>query len=141
MFLDASAITAVLLGEDDGPTLLKAMEGARGKLRFSPVVRLESVLALVRARVTNRGKGPATAEDFEKASALVDDLMTALDAYEVHISTGIGNDAIKALSVYGKVVGHPAQLNMGDALAYACAKAYRAPLLYKGNDFAQTDMA
>lgn len=141
MFLDASAITAVLLGEDGGPMLLKAMEGARGKLRFSPVVRLESALALVRARVQNRGKGPATAEDFEKASALVDDLMTTLEAYEVHISSGIGQDAIKALSVYGKVVGHPAQLNMGDALTYACAKACRAPLLYKGNDFAQTDLA
>lgn len=141
MFLDASAIAAVLLGEDDGPALLKAMEGARGKLRFSPVVRLESVLALVRARVTKRGKGPATAEDFEKAAALFDDLMNALDAYEVLITTGIGNEAIKALSLYGKMVGHPAQLNMGDALAYACAKAYHAPLLYKGNDFAQTDMA
>ena len=30
---------------------------------------------------------------------------------------------------------------MGDAYSYACAKAYHAPLLYKGNDFAQTDLA
>lgn len=141
MFLDASAIGAVLLGEDDAASMLKAMEAARGKLRYSPVVRLESVLALVRARVSTRGKGPATADDFEKATALVDDLLTALEAREVIITTGIGSDAIKALSIYGKVVGHPAQLNMGDALAYACAKAYRAPLLYKGNDFAQTDLA
>ncbi len=141
MFLDASAIGAVLLGEDDAASMLKAMEGARGKLRYSPVVRLESVLALVRARVSTRGKGPATADDFKKATALVDELLTALEAREVIITTGIGSDAIKALSIYGKVVGHPAQLNMGDALAYACAKAYRAPLLYKGNDFAQTDLA
>ncbi|MDK8872019.1 type II toxin-antitoxin system VapC family toxin [Paracoccus sp. SSJ] len=30
---------------------------------------------------------------------------------------------------------------MGDALSYACAKAYRLPLLYKGGDFSETDMA
>jgi ribonuclease VapC len=35
---------------------------------------------------------------------------------------------------------HPADLNFGDCFAYACARAYRAPLLYKGNDFAQTDL-
>ena len=50
-------------------------------------------------------------------------------------------EAIRALSVYGKVVGHPAQLNMGDALSYACAKAFHVPLLYKGDDFSKTDLA
>ena len=37
--MDASAVVAVLLDEPDAPGLLKAMEAARGKLRFSPVVR------------------------------------------------------------------------------------------------------
>ncbi|MBR0924530.1 type II toxin-antitoxin system VapC family toxin, partial [Bradyrhizobium diazoefficiens] len=41
---------------------------------------------------------------------------------------------------YSRLVDHPAQLNFGDCFAYACAKAYRIPLLYKGNDFAQTDL-
>lgn len=141
MFLDASAITAVLLSEDDAPLLLKAMEGASGKLRVSPIVRLEAVLALVRARVSRRGKGPAKSDDFDKASALVVDLLSELGVEEMHITPRIGDDAIHALRVYGKVVGHPAQLNMGDALAYACAKANGVPLLYKGNDFLQTDLA
>lgn len=141
MFIDASAIAAVLLREEDAAAMLKAMEAARGKLRFSPVVRLEAVLALVRARVAGRGKGPATADDFDKATELVDELLDALEAHEVHITTSMGKEAIKALAIYGKVVGHPAQLNMGDALAYACAKAYRAPLLYKGDDFKETDLA
>ena len=35
---------------------------------------------------------------------------------------------------------HPARLNMGDCFAYACAKSHNAKLLYKGNDFAQTDV-
>ena len=59
----------------------------------------------------------------------------------MHITGSMGAEAIRALSVYGKMVGHPAQLNMGDALSYACAKAFHVPLLYKGDDFSQTDLA
>jgi ribonuclease VapC len=42
---------------------------------------------------------------------------------------------------YGRIVGHKAALNFGDCFAYACARAYRAPLLYKGEDFSHTDLA
>ena len=59
----------------------------------------------------------------------------------MHITSSMGEEAIRALSIYGKQVGHAAQLNMGDALSYACAKAFRLPLLYKGNDFSETDFA
>ncbi len=140
MFLDASVVAAVLLQEEDGPAFLKAMEAARGTLRYSPIVRLEATLALVRKRVERRGKGPA-AEDFAAAADLVDELLKALEAKEMHIKGSMGAEAIRALSVYGKVVGHPAQLNMGDALSYACAKAFHVPLLYKGDDFSKTDVA
>lgn len=142
MFLDASAVVAVLLQEEeDGPAMLKAMEVASTKLRFSPVTRIEATLALVRERVKARGKGPAKAGDFDDAAALVDEFFEAVGAHEMHITTGMGKEAIKALATYGKMVGHPAQLNMGDALSYTCAKAYRDPLLYKGKDFSETDLA
>ena len=141
MFLDASAVVAVLLQEADAPALLKAMEAARGKLRYSPIVRMEAVLALVRRAVETRGCGPATEEDFAAAADLVRDLMSALEAKEMHITTSMGEEAIRVLSVYGKTVGHPAKLNLGDALSYACAKAYHVQLLYKGDDFAKTDLA
>ena len=36
---------------------------------------------------------------------------------------------------------HPAGLNFGDCLAYATARLANAPLLFKGNDFTQTDLA
>lgn len=140
MFLDASAIVAVLLQEEDAAIYLRAMEGAKGRLRVSPVVRMETVLALVRNRVERRGKGPAEAEDFSEAADLVNDFLAAVEAREMHISGGMADDAIRALSKYGKMAGHPAKLNLGDALAYACAKAYRVPLLYKGNDFKETDV-
>ena len=47
--------------------------------------------------------------------------------------------AADAYAQYGKG-RHPAALNMGDCFAYACAKANRARLLFKGDDFAKTDI-
>jgi ribonuclease VapC len=47
--------------------------------------------------------------------------------------------ACDAYVQYGKG-RHPAILNMGDCYAYACAKAYRAKLLFKGIDFTMTDV-
>ncbi|MGN6468274.1 MAG: type II toxin-antitoxin system VapC family toxin, partial [Rhizobiaceae bacterium] len=41
----------------------------------------------------------------------------------------------------GKGSGHPAQLNMGDCFSYAMARQAGVPLLYKGGDFALTDLA
>nr|WP_233258731.1 type II toxin-antitoxin system VapC family toxin [[Phormidium] sp. ETS-05] len=41
---------------------------------------------------------------------------------------------------YGKG-RHPAALNYGDCFAYALAKATGEPLLFKGADFSQTDIA
>jgi ribonuclease VapC len=48
--------------------------------------------------------------------------------------------AITAFTRYGKGMGTPAKLNMGDCASYALAKIMNAPLLYKGNDFAATDI-
>jgi len=47
--------------------------------------------------------------------------------------------AIDAYARYGKS-RHPAALNFGDCFAYACARHERVPLLYKGDDFPQTDI-
>jgi ribonuclease VapC len=48
--------------------------------------------------------------------------------------------AFDAFRRYGKGQGHPAQLNIVDCAAYALAMARGEPLLFKGNDFAQTDI-
>ncbi|HJU18540.1 MAG TPA: type II toxin-antitoxin system VapC family toxin [Stellaceae bacterium] len=50
-----------------------------------------------------------------------------------------------AISTWETIAGlcrsyHPASLNMGDCYAYACAKANRAKLLFKGEDFTKTDI-
>lgn len=48
--------------------------------------------------------------------------------------------AREAYRDFGKGIGHPAQLNFGDCFAYALAKDLAEPLLFKGNDFAHTDV-
>ncbi len=42
---------------------------------------------------------------------------------------------------FGKETGHPAGLNFGDCFAYALARATGEALLFKGDDFSQTDVA
>ncbi|MCZ0737530.1 type II toxin-antitoxin system VapC family toxin [Phreatobacter sp. AB_2022a] len=68
-------------------------------------------------------------------------LLTEANISVVAIDAGIARQAVAAFALYGKGRGHPAQLNLADCMSYACAKAYRAPLLFKGNDFSQTDIA
>ena len=48
--------------------------------------------------------------------------------------------AVEADRRFGRRTGHPAKLNFGDCLAYAAAVAHDAPLLFKGEDFARTDV-
>jgi ribonuclease VapC len=57
------------------------------------------------------------------------------------IEPDVGTRALEAHARFGKGTGHPARLNMGDCFAYAMAKQHRVPLLYKGEDFAHTDLA
>ncbi|WP_375408871.1 hypothetical protein [uncultured Methylobacterium sp.] len=48
--------------------------------------------------------------------------------------------ALAAFARFGMAQGHPARLNMADCFAYAAAKNHRVPLLFKGDDFPQTDI-
>jgi ribonuclease VapC len=59
----------------------------------------------------------------------------------VPITEEVAHIAVAALERYGKGRGKNAKLNFGDCLSYACAKAHGARLLFKGNDFMQTDIA
>lgn len=72
---------------------------------------------------------------------LLDDLL-CLPAFEI-VAPGPeqAEAAFRAFIAYGKGNGHPAALNFGDVFSYALAKTRRLPLLFKGEDFAQTDLA
>ena len=57
----------------------------------------------------------------------------------------VGPDALLEMAIvrdrFGKGTGRPGGLNFGDCITYAVAKLAGMRILYKGNDFAQTDMA
>ena len=137
MFLDSSVLMAILLQEPGAEDLVRQIMGSKKKPTTSPVVRYEVVVSLARSR---RGGQKITPEDTELAAERYDELLKLLDATEAMITPNVARQAVQAASTYGKVAGHPADLNMGDCFSYAMASAYKIPLLYKGNDFAKTDL-
>ncbi len=138
MFVDSSAFMAILLDEPDATDLLVRLQENRRKPITSPVVRYEVVVSLARSRAEGR---PITQEDLDLATERFDGLLQLLGCTEIMVTTKIGRLAAETAAIYGKVAGHPAKLNMGDCLSYAAAKSNNMPLLYKGNDFAETDLA
>jgi ribonuclease VapC len=141
LFIDASVIVAIIGVEDDANHLMDRLTEAGGPFYVSSLVRMEATLALTRqfAEALGRDK-PATPEIVAKARHLVDQFVLDVDAREVTISGDVGTKALDAAQQYGKIVNHPAKLNMGDCFTYACARAYRTKIAYKGNDFAETDL-
>jgi ribonuclease VapC len=128
MFLDASAIIAILLGEGDAAALIKRLEQAREAVT-SPIAAFEAVLGI--ARVCN--------VSIAAAQSILDRFVAQASIRVTPITVEIGRDALSACERYGRG-RHPAALNMGDCFAYACAQALGLPLLYKGNGFPQTDI-
>ncbi len=139
MFIDASAIVAILLREPGYEDLARRIEDSQEPLYTSPLARFEASVSLARA-YSGLHKKPSP-DLVRKCAGVVTEFLDEIEAKDILISSSIGNSAIKAATEYGKAVGHPADLNFGDCFAYACAKAYRLKLVYKGNDFAQTDLA
>ena len=73
-----------------------------------------------------------------------DDVQEFLDSAHIDllaVAPADGDAALEAFARYGKGRNHPAQLNPGDCFAYAMAKNCGVPLLFKGDDFAKTDIA
>ncbi|MGE7369570.1 hypothetical protein ACQKKX_10965 [Neorhizobium sp. NPDC001467] len=66
--------------------------------------------------------------------------MRSIGAAEIDLPIGLHNIALDAAKTYGRSVGHPAKLNLGDCFTYAAAKTLKSPLLFVGGDFAQTDI-
>jgi ribonuclease VapC len=130
VFVDASALVAMIAQEDDANVYKSAIREA-DEILWSAMSCWESISSLCFSRkfsvATARraveqvaGLGPFRLVPIDEAERSL-----ALDAYEK----------------YGKGSGHRAKLNMGDCFAYACAKINGARLLYKGSDFIHTDLA
>jgi ribonuclease VapC len=124
---DTSALIAIILDEPERDRFTASIAAAE-RVGISAATVVEARLVLHR-----RGGAKLT-----KAI----DLLLASNRFEVvPVDADQADIAQTAFVAYGKGTGHPAQLNFGDLFSYALAKARGVPLLYKGGDFARTDIA
>ena len=128
MFVDASAWTTILLSEPEAETF-------RLKLTDAEIV-MTSAMATWE---TIRAVGREAVGDFREVTDSVVALQKLAAARIISIGEAEQEAAIEAHVRFGKG-RHPAKLNMGDCFAYACARTHGMPLLYKGDDFALTDI-
>lgn len=124
---DTSAIVAIAFAEPERAAFVQALEGADRVLI--------STVSVVEARMVVHGRRG------QRAVVLVDDLIR-LPMFELVAPGPAEVDAAYAAFVaFGKGSGHAAGLNFGDVFSYALAKVRGLPLLYKGDDFSETDIA
>ena len=128
MFVDASAFIAMIAGEDGADELADALDADSERL-CSAVSVWETVAGLCRSHGYSI---PGAREQVQRFLEIGRFRFVAIGEREADI-------AAEAYARFGKG-RHPAALNMGDCFAYACAKAQRARLLYKGEDFRKTDL-
>jgi ribonuclease VapC len=124
--VDTSAIVAIAFGEPERAAFREAVMAA-GKALISTASVLEAKMVIYGRR------GP-------RAVVLVEDMLR-LPVFEI-VPPGPDDlaAAFNAFIAFGKGSGHPAGLNYGDLFSYALAKVRNLPLLFKGSDFAETDI-
>lgn len=126
MIVDSSALIAILTGEPDAPVFAKTIENA-DLLRISAATLLETNIV-----IESRYGAPGG----EK----LDELMQRMQMQIEPVTASQIDIARAAYRRYGKGRGHVAGLNYGDVFAYAPAKEFNEPLLFKGDDFSETDI-
>jgi ribonuclease VapC len=125
MVIDTSALIAILFGEPEALSFTRTIADGSRKL-ISAFNALESGI-VVEAR-----KGEAGGRELDLLMHRARIEIVAMNADQAELARA-------AWRKFGKG-NHPAGLNIGDCCAYALAKYSGEPLLFKGNDFTQTDI-
>ena len=126
MIIDSSALLAILFQEPEAERVARAI--ALDSLRLiSAATWLEANISIF-LRVGEQGP------------YFLDLLVAKYEIEVVPLTPTQAEMARYAFKQYGKGI-HPARLNFGDCIAYALAKESGEPLLFKGEDFSQTDIA
>jgi ribonuclease VapC len=128
MIVDTSAVIAILKEESCAPRFLRALTSTTRPNRISVANYLEAAI------VVDANRNPLL-------SRRLDELIVQTEIMSEPVTLEQADIARAAYRDFGKGSGHPAQLNFGDCFAYALAKSMREPLLFKGDDFAHTDVA
>ena len=126
MVLDSSAVIALLLEEPDADSLRLAIADAD--------TRLISAATLVEASLVIESRFGET------GGRELDLLINRLGVVIVPVDADQVDEARRAWRRFGRG-RHPAGLNFGDLFSYALARTTGQPLLFKGDDFARTDVA
>lgn len=124
MVIDTSALIAVVLGEPDAEQFSDTMAAANASMSAASFVEA-SIMA--EGRLGQSGTAVLAAVLHE-----ADIVVKPVDLDQAHLAVG-------AWRRFGKG-RHPARLNLGDCFSYALARSLDEPLLFKGDDFAQTDI-
>jgi ribonuclease VapC len=125
MIIDTSAVAAILLEEPEADSFVRLIHRAEvTRISVATYVELSMVLESLLGP-----EGMRQAEAFFRRSEIVIEPVTLEQ----------GHLARQAFLDFGKG-RHTAGLNHGDCFSYALAKAMGEPLLFKGNDFSQTDV-
>lgn len=124
--IDSSAMVSALAGEADGAGFQRAIKEAEA-------ARMSAFNVFECRVVLSRRFGPGMLAEFELLLQEAEIAVDPFDADQARL-------AFEAYRRYGKGGGHGAALNLGDCAAYALARSRGLPLLYKGDDFAKTDL-
>lgn len=124
--LDTSALIAIVFGEPERDNFIRVIQQADKALI--------SAVTVVEARMVVHGRRG------QRGVILLDDMLRLPMLEVVAPGTAETDAAYAAFVTYGKGSGHGAGLNFGDLFSYALAKVRGLPLLYKGDDFAKTDV-
>ena len=126
MIVDTSAIVAILRDETEARKFAEAIAAASN-------ARVSAVNFVEAAAVIDAARNPVASRRF-------DDFMREAQLIVEPVTTEQARIAREAYRDFGKGSGHAAGLNFGDCFAYALARATGEPILFKGNDFSQTDL-
>ena len=124
--VDSSALVAILEEEPEHRQFKAAISAAPRRV-VSSVTLYETGIVLLHRRGPN---GPADARE----------LIEAFDFEVLPFDQLLCEASLQAYARFVKGIDPKARLNLGDCVAYALAKALNAPLLFKGGDFAATDI-
>lgn len=125
MVIDTSALVAILTNEPEQADFIRAIE--RADLRLLSAASWVEVSIVIESRYDAAGL-----HHLDRLLAQAEVETVAVDAEQARV-------AREAFQRYGKG-RHPAALNFGDCFTYALSIVRGEPLLFKGNDFSQTDV-
>ena len=136
MVIDTSALVAIMANEPERDVFVETIN--------TTMDVLVSAASLLETRIVLASK----ISSGERASpALIDSMVVSLDRFLEQgyatveaVTPRLTDIAFDAFRRFGKGTGHGAKLNFGDCFSYALAKHLDVPLLFKGGDFAKTDI-